>query len=191
MSDGMRKDLLKTLNNYSVADEHPPYVIPLLEMNELKGCGIVESIMAWASRWSGRPSKEQVEKALTYFGTLGLSHIYREILARHILELYPAPSPRVSREDIRKTVIRNVSEIGSNVTLFETYLVDDLCRLIGIEDRPKVWCQHLEYVEKSNGHEKYGEWEVKSQQYPDGKCSPSWTLYGGKFCPICSAPRPA
>lgn len=97
--------------------------------------------------------------------------------------LYPAPSPRVSRKDIKGFVDFWMHDVVRICTKDEvagrrTGLVDAICRLIGIpEERPKVWCGHFKL-------DPLGWLFLPFGSAPLGKYD-SWSV-----CPICSKPRP-
>ena len=130
MSDGMREEL-----------KHIYLFGPSTDNARL------DAYMAWARKWAGRPSKDQCMAVISkWWIKLGIP---RDVcdpvisdLAESMASLYPTPSPRVSREQVEKTLISHIESIGT--CSCNKYgrtcngLLNDLCSLFGIpEERPK------------------------------------------------------
>ena len=141
----------------------------------------VDSVMAWAQRWGGRPSVDQIKTILRKEANISHKECIQDDFAncelfRGISTLYPTPSPRVSREQIENWY----RQPHDGTVNFRERMIDDLCRLIGIpEERPKVsWCVHC-----------VDGW--CRRKLPDGGTANTAYSNDWKVCPICSAPRPA
>ena len=173
MSEKMREELIDTLNQYHVGSDEPPYVIPLLKMTEIKGTGFIESIMAWATRWAGRPSYREVELVLLTHRLIG-TVIDPTPAIEAILDLYPARAPkRVTMEEIYNAVSKHCAcpiTVPSQIT-------DDIYCLIGVKEEKPKWCECMD--------------KMNQPKNPLAIPSIVAATENWEFCPICSAPRPA
>lgn len=150
-----------------------------------------DKLMAWATRWSGRPSREQIANVLNEcnMNPYTVGGRFLELVDR-LHSCYPPPAPapkRVTREEISQVLVSNnvmlYSAMPADALSRQPYearrerLLDDLCRLIGLEeDKPKVWCLHINWDEPSNS------WRFSFSRTDD------WDI-----CPVagCHKPRPA
>ena len=153
-----------------------------------------DDLMAWALRWSGRPSMEQLDAFFwNHRGdTITTSNPDRHFwLTDQILALYPAPpvQKRVSRDQIRFLHERWWPGRGWSIHDPKYIrLVDDLLALFEHEEEKPSWCEHM----VKGNQLTVGEWGVKGAD-PSFKYTINYSKEVGyyKFCPICSAPRPA
>ena len=159
--------------------------------NTVESAGLKEALLAWADRWAGRPSRQQlidVFKQVSYEGNTAIDRI---------LSLYPvAPTSerkRVTREQVEKCIRLSVSakimdylredESSSHGKKWKDVLANSICTLIGVEEeKPPFWCKHL--FLSSNGQE-----YVFEDHSDNSNCRVVSTKVW-KACPICSAPRP-
>ena len=158
---------------------------------------ILTDVMNWADRWGGRPSREQIVEIIRGCGH-GKCPVCKcnwcNGVADLILALYPAPPPerpKVTREEISEFLKRwRVSEqehkcptpgncsCGTCDEYEGMRFIDDLCRLIGVEEEKPRWCEHLQY-NKLNG-----DWHIQGSGF---HLAIDWDI-----CPVagCHAPRP-
>ena len=132
-------------------------------------------ILQWADRWAGRPSREQIEKAVqSETEYLRPPKPFPKTLAGIILALYPSPAPerpKVTREQIEKVIRKR--------EVFNWHpIVDDLCKLIKVEE-DKRWCEC---------------WDKKGSAWLHKGCTEqqlsSWACSDWKLCPYCGASKP-
>lgn len=152
----------------------------------VSGVSFEESLMAWALRWAGRPSREQILNILmACFG--------RYDTVDKILALYPAPTPkRVTREEIYRA-INSSFPAGSIIPATRPLsnpvemATEKILALLSPEETRRDWCEHIGWTKH-----KEGGWifDLGSAPHP----------YPGSFvpetfdiCPVagCHAPRPA
>lgn len=161
-----------------------------------------EDIIGWYYRWAGRPTREQIIEALKIGGGIikgvnensdirAMSHGGWNIeqLVDSLLALYAAPpvQKRLSRGTIEAVLFKHSdARFGASnpriISLPITQLVDDLCALIGGEEPSQPeWCLHT-YRNDSR-------WWMATTELINGKRVLDVSSF--KFCPICSAKRPA
>lgn len=151
----------------------------------------VEKIMAWVQRWRGRPSEAEILRIhAKHCVCAGCSHYPgNSSMVRELVGLY-APSPSVSREEISQVLVSNnvmlYSAMPADASSRKPYeerrerLLDDLCHLIGIlEEKPKVWCDHISFRDNH--------W-LQVAVEPVSQVSPVGTFW--EICPVCAKPKP-
>ena len=115
----------------------------ILAIDEDGYSGLRESLLRWADRWAGRPSREQIAKLLKENVMIAHNECIQNSfvccdLMEGILRLYPAPASernRVSRMDIA-CIVRRID--GGLRSPLSDSILEDLCTLLGVEEEKPV-----------------------------------------------------
>ena len=169
MSDPRRGELAKILSRteYSTHHERTGQFYDLPEL--------LDKVLLWAEKYSGRPSREQIETVLDGLRDNGYSSRW---IADVILSLYPSPAPvrKVTREEIENLVRDHLRKGPQSLSFNASNFINDLLSLLNGEEKKPEWCCKQWDWDKE---EKL--WRVDSGEV--------YMVYQS-YCQFCGAPRP-